>query len=98
MMNAAPWTPNWSHHIPPEDRIEIVEPLLYDLLADPAEQLDVADEHPEIVADHRRRLAEIRTQRERRAGALGGGRVVELGEDEARQLEALGYGLAPPDA
>ena len=46
-----PWTPKWSGHIPPADRIAIDTPLLFDLLDDPGETTDVATKHPEVVAE-----------------------------------------------
>jgi arylsulfatase A-like enzyme len=54
---------------------------LFDLAADPGETRDVADEHPEIVAELRRRLSQARSGagsaalREARAGAFEGDNV-----------------------
>ena len=37
------------NHVAPEDYVEIVRPLLFDLEADPGERNDVATQHPEVV-------------------------------------------------
>jgi arylsulfatase A-like enzyme len=62
---------------------------LYDLLADPAEQHDIASQHPErlqrLGAELDRRLATAR------ASAFAA-TPRELSEDEQRELRALGYG------
>ena len=64
-----------------EDSIALV-----DLEADPAERTDVADEHPEIVANHERRLRELSEG----LAAKGVDRTKLTPEDE-RRLRALGY-------
>jgi arylsulfatase A-like enzyme len=60
--------------------------VLVDLEADPAEQRDVAAEHPEIVAAIEERLAELSTS----LAAVGIERDGRTEEDE-RRLRSLGY-------
>jgi arylsulfatase A-like enzyme len=60
---------------------------LYDLASDPAEQHDVAVEHPEVVAELRAAL-EARTAA---IGEAGSGPAAELDPEEAERLRALGY-------
>ena len=43
--------PNWTRMIAPGDRIEIKQPALFDLVADIAEKTDVAEAHPEVMAE-----------------------------------------------
>ncbi|MCX6327659.1 MAG: sulfatase [Bacteroidia bacterium] len=43
------WCPPWSTHIRKEDAIDIREPMLFNLVEDNREQIDVAKEHPKIV-------------------------------------------------
>jgi arylsulfatase A-like enzyme len=59
---------------------------LFDLASDPGETRDVADENPEIVAAHRRRIGEL-------AQSLSARRAVveRLTEDDRERLRALGY-------
>ena len=64
-----------------EDAIALV-----DLESDPAERIDVAGEHPEIVANHERRLRELSKD----LAAKGIDRTKLTPEDE-RRLRALGY-------
>jgi arylsulfatase A-like enzyme len=43
--------PDWSKMIAPEDRIEIKQPMLFDLDADIGEKQDVSSAHPEVIAE-----------------------------------------------
>jgi arylsulfatase A-like enzyme len=61
-------------------------PRLVDLAGDPREQHDVAASHPDVVAAHRERLAELS-----RRLATGADMVEEVPPDQRRRLEALGY-------
>ncbi|MBW2418582.1 MAG: sulfatase [Deltaproteobacteria bacterium] len=76
---------------------------LFDLVADPGEQVDLAARRPEEVADLEARLwqrlglggcAELRMQR----GASGRSAQGGLAPDTVRQLEALGYGAGAEEA
>ncbi len=60
--------------------------LLFDLDADPGESSNVADAHPEVVAEHRRRMDEI-------AEAVSARRAVveRLSEEDRERLRELGY-------
>ena len=60
--------------------------LLFDLDDDPGESRNVADEHPDVVAEHRRRMEEI-------AEAVSARRAVveRLSEEDRARLRALGY-------
>jgi hypothetical protein len=60
--------------------------LLFDLDADPGESSNVADAHPEVVAEHRRRMDEI-------AEAVSARRAVleRLREEDRERLRELGY-------
>ena len=62
--------------------------LLFDLLADPQERNDVAEAHPEVLAQHRQRIAEL----SRRLTAEGAAAAADaLTQDDRLRLEALGY-------
>ena len=62
------------------------EYALFDLTSDPGEQIDIAGQNPDHVAELRAVLAD------RHAGHAGArGAEVELDEDEIEQLRALGY-------
>jgi arylsulfatase A-like enzyme len=66
---------------------------LFDLAADPAERVSVADVHPERVAALRARLAEARLEASRRRVELGLSEAnhVELSPDREAELRAMGY-------
>jgi len=65
---------------------------LYDLAADPTEEIDVARSHPERVARMRGRLARIlRERRERRESTARAVPDAQLPDATRRSLEALGY-------
>jgi len=62
-------------------------PILLDLEADPAETTDVSKAHPEVLAEHRRRLDELTTE-------LGLGEAptpTSISLDAVDRLRALGY-------
>lgn len=62
---------------------------LYDRQADPAEQVNVAAEHPDVVADL---LAETeRWQEWARSQKVEPGDEGDLSAEELRQLKSLGY-------
>ena len=68
--------------------IETTRPELYDLLADPAESRDLADDQPEVVDRLRRELHARLDDRRRDAG---GDPVDDFGGDARRRLRSLGY-------
>jgi len=68
--------------------------LLYDLLADPMEQRDVADLNPEIVERMRRRYQEFALRLTNRAPPSDASPIPnreEIDREELERLEALGY-------
>ena len=65
--------------------------FLVDLEADPGETNDAATRHPEVLARHAERMADLS-----RDLALRTADASELSDDDAKRLEALGYVL--PDA
>jgi arylsulfatase A-like enzyme len=70
-----------SHRRRGSERVHVI-----DLVADPGERIDVADRHPEVVADHAARMDALSA----RLGAPGaGGRVLSPEDEEA--LRRLGY-------
>ncbi|WP_372724362.1 sulfatase [Novipirellula sp.] len=58
---AFPADPQWSHYSKAEDAIDITRPMLFDLEADIAETKDVADQHPEVVAELIKLIEQART-------------------------------------
>ena len=64
---------------------------LYDLEADVEERTNLADEHPEVVARLRRRLAEIRVRAEAWGRGFEDGGVVDLDEEELEHMKHMGY-------
>ena len=60
--------------------------VLFDLEADPGEQRDVADAHPEVVAAHRKRVAALSARLAAAPGARRGPT-----EADRERLRALGY-------
>ncbi|MEW6742610.1 MAG: sulfatase [Planctomycetota bacterium] len=61
--------------------------LLFDLVADPGEKLDLARERPDVAARMRRRLLDLLGNLERRWSA----ERVRLDPDQERALDSLGY-------
>ena len=59
---------------------------LYDIEQNPAETRNVAASHPEVVAEHRKRIALLTRQ-------LGTTKAIDskLSEDDEERLRALGY-------
>ena len=58
---------------------------------DPGERVDVAAEHPDVVADLLQRMeASVRTATER-ADAFGGVNLRDLSDDQIEALRGLGY-------
>ncbi len=49
-----------AYGLPPQRTVH-ERPLLYDLAADPSERFDVADQHPEVVADLLREIGRLKT-------------------------------------
>ena len=66
---------------------EVKEPQLYNLRTDPAETTNVAEEHPEVVAELQEKIKDARTE-------LGDRDVVGKGvrdfDNKPRKLEAMG--------
>ena len=71
--------------------IDSPEPELFDLLADPAGLVNLADQYPEVVAERRARLADLVSELEAPA---------PVDAETRRRLASLGYlgGAAPPTA
>ena len=65
--------------------------LLYDTVADPLEQRDVAAEHPEVVAELRERLAAMIARAEEAGRRYGEAEALGLSETERHDLQGLGY-------
>lgn len=66
--------------------------LLVDLEADPGERRDASAEHPEVIREHRTRMAELT-----RSLAADRARIGSLTEDDRLRLRALGYLDDEPD-
>jgi len=85
-------TDRWKFVLLPEEE-------LYDLVADPGENVNRASENREIVADLRARLEAMIEEDERREAETA---AIELDPESRRRLEALGYvtdvGEAPDEA
>ncbi len=64
---------------------------LHDLVQDPLERLNLADQRPAAVERHRTHLAAWQVLRQAREVAFGSGGEVELSDETRAQLEALGY-------
>jgi arylsulfatase A-like enzyme len=64
---------------------------LFDLLADPTEQHDVARGHPEVVLELEARLRDRVRAAETKGRRLSGARATELSPAELRRLKDLGY-------
>jgi arylsulfatase A-like enzyme len=64
---------------------------LYDLRRDPLEHRDLASKHPEIVAEYSRALAEQVFKAREIAKRTGAEERLDLGEEDLKQLRALGY-------
>ncbi|WP_442506772.1 sulfatase family protein [Novipirellula sp. SH528] len=58
---ALPADRQWSHYSKAEDAIDITRRMLFDLDADIAETNDVADQHPEVVAELMKLIEQART-------------------------------------
>lgn len=63
---------------------ELGESVLFDLAADPAEEVDVAGQHPEVVSRLRRLVAA--------RSAAPDAPALEVEGDLLEQLKSLGYG------
>jgi arylsulfatase A-like enzyme len=70
---------------------------LFDLELDPHELLDVAGDHPDVVAALRAELAAAQARQRARGAALGAGREAALPGDRRAGLEGLGYAGAEED-
>jgi len=71
--------------------IDAPRPELFDLSVDPAERQNVLTEHPQIAAEMRSVIAEIRGRKSHRKAA-----PVQFNEVGRSQLAALGYVGSPP--
>ena len=79
-------TPEWKLIVSPGPDTDRTE--LYHLPVDPAEQADVAQDHPEVVA---RLTSELRRWRAGLTTVESDAGFAELDEEERQRLEALGY-------
>lgn len=70
--------------------VRTAKPELYDLAAEPEGLINLADRHPEVVAELERQLGEIESRMVRH-----GGSGVSLTDQERRAIESLGYAGSP---
>ncbi len=71
--------------------MEEVAVMLFDREADPAEKVNVADQHPKIVADLQARMRAAVEEARSIALDSAGGNQLNMSEEELENLKALGY-------